>query len=92
MEVVDLDAVCPNVHAETLGEIDELLQHLRSESAEKRRAAALLLGAAGLVAAYESLGETEEAVIGLLAALNDPEPEVRAQVIWSLDEINPSRW
>ncbi|MFC1573142.1 HEAT repeat domain-containing protein [Candidatus Eisenbacteria bacterium] len=72
--------------------VDELLQHLRSTSAEERRKAALLLGAAGLAAAYESLEETEEAVKGLLAALQDPEPEVRAQAIWSLDEINPSRW
>jgi HEAT repeat protein len=71
--------------------VDRLLEQLRSGTAEKRRDAALNLGLLGMSDRFDSLADVERAVGGLLEALRDPAPEVRARAVWSLDEINPSR-
>ena len=71
--------------------VEDLLKDLRSGDAETRREVALVLGLIGMADGYESLREVEKAVDGLIQALRDPEPVVRARAIWSLDEINPSR-
>lgn len=63
------------------GDVNALLAALADDSPWMRRSAAECLGC---------LGE-ERAVEGLLDALRDPEPSVRAMAIWALDEINPSR-
>ena len=49
------------------------------------------IDASGRAHDYGSLEESLDAVDGLLEALLDEEPEVRAAAVWSLDEINPSR-
>ncbi len=72
-------------------DIPKILDDLRDRDADTRRLAALNLAYLGMKNKYESTAEALEAVDGLLGLLNDPEPEVRAAAIWSLDEINPSR-
>lgn len=72
-------------------EVDRLLVQLHSSSPKKRREAALNLGLLGMADRYESLNDIESVVDGLIAALRDSEPEVRARAVWALDEINPSR-
>jgi hypothetical protein len=69
-------------------DISGFLNDLNSVSAETRREAAFKLGLCGILELRESAGAVEP----LLNTLRDPVPEVRAMAIWSLDEINPSRW
>jgi beta-lactamase regulating signal transducer with metallopeptidase domain/HEAT repeat protein len=73
-------------------DVAALLESLHSEDAAQRRDAALSLGYLGVHREYDSTAEAERAVDSLLRALSDPVPEVRAAAVWSLDEINPSRW
>lgn len=68
-------------------DVPELVSLLSDTDPEKRREAALTLGLFGIQDRLDSAW----AVDGLLDALRDPEPEVRAMAIWALDEINPSR-
>ncbi|MFC1530315.1 HEAT repeat domain-containing protein, partial [Gemmatimonadota bacterium] len=68
--------------------ISTLLGRLRSNNAETRRLAAFKLGLFGIMRRPRII----RAVNPLLDTLRDPVPEVRAMAIWSLDEINPSRW
>jgi beta-lactamase regulating signal transducer with metallopeptidase domain len=68
------------------------LERLNSDDYRTRRDAALSLGFLGVRREYDSTVETERAVDSLLETLGDPVPEVRAAAVWSLDEINPSRW
>ncbi len=75
-------------YSEDLG---KLLDQLRTGSEEERRRAAFNLGLIGVADRWESMPDLEQAVAGLLDALRDPVPEVRAMAIWSLDETNPSR-
>lgn len=63
------------------GDVRALLAALADDDPWMRRSAAEWLGCLG----------DERAVAGLLDALRDPEPSVRAMAIWALDEINPSR-
>ncbi len=63
------------------GDLSALLAALSDGDPWMRRSAAECLGCLG----------DERAVEGLLDALRDPEPSVRAMAIWALDEINPSR-
>ncbi len=65
-----------------------LLRRLESKDAEERRRAAWNLGFLGILDGLDSI---EPVVDGLMDALRDPVPEVRAMAIWSLDEVNPSR-
>jgi HEAT repeat protein len=69
-----------------------ILRDLESRSADTRRDAALSLGYLGIHRGYDSREEIVEAVDALIVALRDSVPEVRAAAVWSLDEINPSRW
>ncbi|UCC82617.1 MAG: HEAT repeat domain-containing protein [Gemmatimonadota bacterium] len=62
-------------------DVNTLLVALADEDPWMRRSAAECLGCLG----------DERAVDGLLDALRDPEPSVRAMAVWALDEINPSR-
>jgi HEAT repeat protein len=73
-------------------DLSELLSRSGSGNAAERRDAALGLGFAGRHHGYESWLNTEPVVDQLLVMLRDPVPEVRAAAVWSLDEINPSRW
>jgi len=68
--------------------LTELLGDLQSRDALARQEAAFGLGLLGVTGALDSLDPVEP----LLDLLQDPAPEVRAMAIWSLDEINPSRW
>jgi len=63
------------------GELSALLAALGDDDPWMRRSAAEWLGRL----------DDERAVDGLLDALRDPEPSVRAMVVWALDETNPSR-
>jgi HEAT repeat protein len=63
------------------GDLNALLSALADDDPWLRRSAAECLGCL----------DDERAVEGLLDALRDPEPAVRAMAIWALDEINPSR-
>jgi HEAT repeat protein len=63
------------------GDLNALLAALSEDDPRMRRSAAEYLGCWG----------DERAVEGLLDALRDPEPSVRAMAVWALDEINPSR-
>ena len=69
-----------------------LLEELNSEDHGARRDAALSLGFLGVQRDYDSTVESERVVDALLESMSDPVPEVRAAAVWSLDEINPSRW
>lgn len=71
--------------------VSALIKQLRSGNTEARREAALNFGHLGMRHYYESTSELEQVVDALLDTLRDPEPEVRAAAVWSLDEINPSR-
>ncbi len=71
-----------STEASVLGDdVNALLVALADDDARMRRSAAECLGCL----------DDERAVEGLLDALRDPEPSVRAMAIWALDEINPSR-
>jgi HEAT repeat protein len=63
------------------GDVNALVAALSDDDPWMRRSAAEWLGRL----------DDERAVDGLLDALRDPEPSVRAMAIWSLDETNPSR-
>ncbi|MGD2152501.1 MAG: HEAT repeat domain-containing protein [Gemmatimonadales bacterium] len=63
------------------GELNALLAALSDDDPRLRRSAAEWLGRL----------DDERAVDGLLDALRDPEPSVRAMAVWALDETNPSR-
>jgi HEAT repeat protein len=78
-------------HPPRTGDVNDLLDRLRSDDAESRREAALGLGYMGGGHRYESESEVERVVDALIQSLRDPVPEVRAAATWSLDEINPSR-
>ncbi len=71
--------------------IRRLLEQLENNDAETRREAALNFGTLGINHDYESTEEIEQVVDALIETMRDPEPEVRAAAVWSLDEINPSR-
>lgn len=62
-------------------DLEGSLRALERGTPDERARAAEALGALGSV----------HAVDALLRALADPEPTVRAHVVWALDEINPSR-
>jgi HEAT repeat protein len=70
------------------GNVATLLNDLRSGSGERRRTAAFELGLLGINGDESAI----QGIIPLLDTLRDPVPEVRAMVVWALDEINPSRW
>jgi beta-lactamase regulating signal transducer with metallopeptidase domain len=72
-------------------EVERLIEDLAGKDEDARRAAAFSLGSLGIKHDYETIGEVETAVRALIAALEDPVPEVRAMAVWALDEINPSR-
>ena len=72
-------------------DVNELIDELSNKDEDERRMAAFTLGGMGIKQDYETMSEVESAVRALIAALEDPEPEVRAMAIWALDEINPSR-
>jgi HEAT repeat protein len=63
------------------GDVTALIAALVDDDPGMRRSAAEWLGKSG----------DPRAVEPLLDALRDSEPSVRAMVVWSLDEINPSR-
>jgi HEAT repeat protein len=65
-----------------------LLVQLDSDAAALRRRAALTIG----ILSRQGELQTIAPVDPLLQALRDPDPQVRAAAVWSLDEINPSRW
>jgi HEAT repeat protein len=69
-------------------EVADLVKALHSGDPATRREAALAIGVLGR---HDRL-RTLEPVAPLLDLLRDPVAEVRAVAIWSLDEINPSRW
>ena len=69
----------------------ELLDQLRSSDTRTRRHAVLNLAFLGTRHKYESTREVEQVVDMLLDTLRDPVREVRAAVVWALDEINPSK-
>lgn len=70
---------------------ETLIKDLAKGNEDDRRKAAFALGGMGIRQNYETMNEVESAVHALIAALEDPVPEVRAMAIWALDEINPSR-
>ncbi len=72
-------------------DVKELIDELSNKDEDERRRAAFTLGGIGIKQDYETMSEVESAVRALIAALEDPAPEVRAMAIWALDEINPSR-
>jgi beta-lactamase regulating signal transducer with metallopeptidase domain len=74
------------------GDVSSAMADLLSEDPATRRQAALSLGRFGVERDYASTEEVVGAVDHLLVALRDPVPEVRAAAVWSLDEINPSRY
>jgi HEAT repeat protein len=63
------------------GDVNALIVALSDDDPRMRRSAVEWLGVL----------DDERAVDGLLDALRDPEPSVRAMAIWALDETNPSR-
>jgi beta-lactamase regulating signal transducer with metallopeptidase domain len=78
-------------HLEDPSDLSEALRQLRDGDVESRRLAALSIGQIGIRHAFDSMEEIVAAVDGLLVALRDPSPTVRAAAVWSLDEVNPSR-
>ena len=75
----------------SLAESEDLLIHLQDDKSSTRRDAAFELGFLGIKQQYDTIAESESAVLALIHSLDDSESEVRAAAIWSLDEINPSR-
>jgi hypothetical protein len=78
----------PTGDVPTFSDLDELMAGLRSEDSEVRHAAAFGIGWLGVSGDLEDIDPVEP----LLDLLRDPDPGVRAMAVWSLDEINPSRW
>jgi HEAT repeat protein len=68
--------------------VQTMIDQLRSSDADERRSAAQRLGTLGMSHCVDTI----LAVDPLLNTLRDPDAEVRAMAVWSLDEINPSRW
>lgn len=82
-------ATAENVKFEDVNfEVGTLLGQIKSEDADERYRAAILLGVLGAV---DGIDEVEMVADALLDAMRDPVPEVRAAAVWSLDETNPSR-
>lgn len=69
-------------------DVATLLRQIKSEDADARYRAAILLGVLGSV---DGIDEVELVADALLDGMRDPVPEVRAAAVWSLDETNPSR-
>lgn len=69
-------------------DLDDLLDDLRSDDPGVRHKAAFGIGLLGARGDLKTLAPVEP----LLGLLSDPDPAVRAMAVWSLDEINPSRW
>jgi beta-lactamase regulating signal transducer with metallopeptidase domain len=84
----DLDELLVEAVRPPPDDISTLIEGLRDRDAERRQQAALGLGLYGIRCHPRVMW----AVNPLLDALRDPVPEVRAMAVWSLDEINPSRW
>ncbi len=72
-------------------DVESLVSGLEKGDGDDRLEAAFGLGIVGIKQDFETINEIESAVRALIAALEDPEAEVRAMAIWALDEINPSR-
>jgi hypothetical protein len=72
-------------------EPEEIVQKLHSDDPDERRLAALELGLCGQRGAYKSRSSLVTCVNALIERLRDSDARVRAQTIWSLDEINPSK-
>jgi len=69
-------------------DLDELLDDLRSGDPATRHRGAFGIGLLGVKDDLRTLAPVEP----LLGLLSDSDPAVRAMAVWSLDEINPSRW